>query len=283
MSEPADDARVIDLIKRKDISPLGYIFAQASVLDTVQAEYCQLIDESFPNALDFLPFVQVVTGVVTYPGQIQLNEQTLVTMKASELIKLAYPIVKYDEQGTKQDNRQQQILDTVNIFSKQIDENNFPKKAAKGHLILLQQAIEVFVALNSLFETQAKLRASLQQGLTEAEICATFLQSPAGEKYGTYVQCCDKLKHVLEEQFKTVQHIKVFAALGSIYESQKKLDLLKQGLDKEGVSAVLQESSKPVLQEDSWHMRLFHWLDDTINKISIIFIELKNLLSKDRA
>ena len=279
MSDPADDARVIDLLKRKDISPLGYIFAQASVLDTVQAEYCQLIDESFPNALDFLPFVQVVTGVVTYPEQIQLNEQTLATMKASELIKLAYPIAKYDEQ----DNRQQQILDTVNIFSKQIDENNFPKNAAKGHLILLQQAIEVFAALNSLFESQAKLRVSLQQGLTEAEICATFLQSPVGEKYGTYDQCCDKLKHALEEQFKTVQHIKVFAALGSIYEAQKKLDSLKQGLDKEGVSVGLQESSKPVLQEGSWHMRLFHWLDDTINKISTIIIELKNLLSKDRA
>lgn len=180
--------RFIDLIKQQKDSPLGYIFANAVVLAKIKTEYSQFIDELHPTAIEFLPYVQKAKAQAN--EQIVLNEATLNTMKVSDLISQAYPVLEYDAQGKPKDNRQQQIIDTVNVFSQQKISDDKPE------LKRLQQAVNVFAALSSIHAMIANITKQLADGASEEDVAPMI---------GTYGNFCNKLKTALEEQAKTLE------------------------------------------------------------------------------
>jgi hypothetical protein len=194
MSKKNTNTRILKLIKNQDISPLGCIFAQASVLAKIRMEYSQFIDESFPNALDFLPFARETTiTMAVQPGQMQINEQTLTAMKAADFINIAYPVTQYDENGKPIANRQQRVINTVKAFVDQnIDEYHFANPEARTRFLQLQQATSVFAALNSIDEMLMKMRKMLNDPDISEDNVATMI--PA------YMAYCEQLQKSFTEQ-----------------------------------------------------------------------------------
>jgi len=230
----------LELIKQEDTSPLGYIFAQAPVLTKIKTEYCRFIDELFPSAVDFLPFVKEVTGsAALLPQQIQVNRATLEKMKATEFINIAFPPPEVDEHGRVIPNRQQQVINTAVAFMElDITKHVFTTPEAKERFIQLRYAMFVISLFNNIDVTITRIKQKLDDP-NVPEDDRKVLASAMVDPYSLY---CSELQKNFEHQAAEVQHI------------------LKRGV-----------------RATNLYGRLHNWLEDAARKMAEIIEKLGNL------
>lgn len=206
-----------------DKSPrLQYIFAQADKFAKIREEYCQLLDELFPDALDFLPFKtdSALDNAHGVGPQIEVNAETLKEMTAAKFLQIAYPRPEYDQNGNLINNRQQNIINTFQTFNQKreyLESIEFANATLEQQrLIILQQAADIIAACDSIATVLERWENKLNKEINSEDEFDLLCNGDNGiyEAYPTYLtalqQALAKQNQLIAEY--STKHAKTISA-----------------------------------------------------------------------